>query len=37
MTKQVLVDIVSGVGLLPDGTEPFPEPMLTSPDTEEYA
>ena len=27
---QNLVDIGSGNGLLPDGTKPLPEPMLTS-------
>ena len=29
MVSEVLVITVSGYGLLPDGTKPFPEPMLT--------
>ena len=27
----ILVNIGSGNGLVPDGTKPLPEPMLTSP------
>ena len=30
MTSQTLVDMGSGDGLVPDGTKPLPEPMLTS-------
>ena len=29
MATQILVNIGSGNGLLPDGTKPLPEPMLT--------
>ena len=29
MATYILVDIGSGNGLLPDGTKPLPEPMLT--------
>ena len=29
VTKQIWVNIGSGNGLLPDGTKPLPEPMLT--------
>ena len=31
MVTQILVNIGSGNGLLPDGTKPLPEPMLTYP------
>ena len=30
MVTQIYVNIGSGVGLLPDGTKPLPEPMLTN-------
>ena len=30
MAREIWVDIGSGNGLLPDGTKPLPEPMLTS-------
>ena len=29
MTLEILVNTGSGNGLLPDGTKPLPEPMLT--------
>ena len=29
MTTEICVDIGSGNGLLPDGTKPLPEPVLT--------
>ena len=29
MTTEILVNIGLGNGLLPDGTKPLPEPMLT--------
>ena len=29
MATEIWVNIVSGNGLLPDGTKPLPEPMLT--------
>ena len=29
MAPEILVNIGSGNGLLPDGTKPLPEPMLT--------
>ena len=30
MALEILVNIGSGNGLLPDGTKPLPEPMLTN-------
>ena len=30
MATEILVNIGSGNGLLPDGTKPLPEPMLTN-------
>ena len=32
MASEILVNTGSGNGLLPDGTKPLPEPMLTSQD-----
>ena len=29
MALEILVNTGSGIGLLPDGTKPLPEPMLT--------
>ena len=31
MVSEILVNTGSGNGLVPDGTKPLPEPMLTSP------
>ena len=30
MVTKIIVNIGSGYGLLPDGTKPLPDPMLTS-------